>query len=143
MSRDAAFNSQLGRVLDLAQAHCNENTPVCEQAARNIVNGQPAFWSSSRGHDNALDGLFVIYVNAACEVENGFERLVENHPNHQWSDAALVERLLDKLIPLNEAAIADLHAAYGLLTDRGHTTRTEISHRLLRAELALSVGGAA
>lgn len=82
-----------------------------DDAARNLVNGQPAFWSQAT-YSTAPAGSLLYYANHFAGVERGIAAYHNDFPPH-CPDIGEA-RFLDTLIPLNDAAVVSLQAAYEL-----------------------------
>lgn len=82
---------------------------VEDSAIENLSTGKPAFWSFC-GNSNGPAGTFFLTINGMGGIEAGKEDIRAHFArNGRDVDA---EEWLDKLIPLNRAAVADLMRAY-------------------------------
>lgn len=80
-----------------------------DDAVANISAGKPAFWSTC-GNSNAYDGLLFEAINRLGSVEAGQEEYASTFARRGMDPRNEVH--LDRLIPLNRAAVWDLMRAY-------------------------------
>lgn len=102
-----------------------------DDAARNLVNGQPAFWSEAT-YSNAPAGSLLYYANHFAGVERGIAAYHNDFPPTAYDIGEA--RFLDTLIPLNDAAVASLQAAYDLTST--FRSKAELMKRRPVADLA-------
>jgi hypothetical protein len=80
-----------------------------DQALANISAGKPAFWSTC-GNYNALDGQLIDAINQHGSIEAAQEEYAGIFARRGMDPRN--EEHLDRLIPLNRAAVMDLLRAY-------------------------------
>lgn len=88
---------------DVIDIYDNDDATSREIAEQAMNDGRPAFWSMCSYHDQ-VSCNFLNSVNSM----HSFDAAVEMVPAHQRE----MERLLGKLVPLNEAAVTELSNAY-------------------------------
>lgn len=125
------FAAHLSRLQMLALHLDNGNTWAEEEAADNLANNRPAFWSTSR-YSNATIGIF---LDALCRWQRIDLAIAEcektmPHSPHSWRS----EDLLDRLLPLNDPAIRELARAYEAIGS--FRTPYELIRRTDRIEVA-------
>ncbi len=107
------LTAALTEIRRLSSRYMNEDTPGEEHAAEALEAGRAAYWSTT-GSTNALS-LWRDYVNIAGAVGDGLAAYRKDFGSKLAGDVRLIKRFLDKLIPLNDAAVADLDVAYRTL----------------------------
>lgn len=98
-------------------------------AVDNLVSGKPAYWSAA-GYHSANHSLFRQYINVEGGILLGIGALAYDFP-HSLTDYAAAG-FIDELLPLNEAAVGDLIAAY--LRIGSFCEPDELIRRTARAE---------
>lgn len=88
---------------DVIAIYDNDDATSREIAEQAMNDGRPAFWSTCSYHDQ-VSCNFLNSVNSMHSFDAAVEML---HPVHRE-----MERLLGKLVPLNEAAAIELSNAY-------------------------------
>jgi hypothetical protein len=96
------------QIIEIGFQFNNADSVAAEFAATNILAGKPAFWSSASGGHAAI-GSLIHEANALGSLSKGIASCDaisgrrHDHGKVEW---------LDKLIPLNGVAVADLLDAY-------------------------------
>jgi len=107
---------------------------IKDDAIKNLLHGRPAFWGSQgRGNDPA--SLLMASSNRLDSIKAAQDELAD-HFRRNGRDVYSAE-WLDYLLPLNNAAVRDLKAAY----ERARTFRTtaELERRTERFEASPQV----
>ena len=94
------------RISDLALCRRNWDTPCANAALANIMSGQPAYWYFGR---SSAASHVAPGANAKGSLIAALEGFAERHPH-----VGIAEDILDRLIPLNAEAIAEMELAYRL-----------------------------
>src|SRR5689334_4287170 len=114
MERPMPSPEALRNVRRLSSYFCNADDPGEERAAAALETGAPAYWATFKAP--GLLPLWRDYANTFGGIANGLaEYRREFATSGRDSDKRLVTIFLDKLVPLNKAAIHDLNAAYRAL----------------------------
>lgn len=101
------MTTAMARIATFADRLDNPNSLTAEYAARNIVEGKPAFWHTE-GYSNGPAGAFLSEVNRLASIEAGAVYLRGFFPARGYGSV----EFLDRLLPLNDAAVDDLAGAY-------------------------------
>ena len=104
------------RVYRLGRKLNNVDSLAQEDAVDRLTRGQAAYWSVARYHDSH-GCIMRQLVNTHRGIEAAFAEYHRSYPHSTMSEIAE----LDKLLPLNAAAVHELLAAY----KRAGTFRTE------------------
>lgn len=96
------------RLTDLARVLCNTDSGALKAADAALLTDAPAFWSTT-ADTNAMSG-WRDYINANGGIRAGLIAVRNDFPHTRVDD--VMERFLDRLIPLNDEAIVDLEFAY-------------------------------
>lgn len=126
LSTHPAFAAHLSRVQSLSRSLGNENTPDEEIAAGCLCTGRPAYWNSASVYHAIHVGLLP-YLNEGNGVEAAFRSFARDYQKPGFETTI---PLLDRLIPLNDAAVADLMAAYeicGTFRDRSELLKRDVT----------------
>jgi hypothetical protein len=105
MTSHAALTHQ---IIEIGFQFNNADSVAAGFAATNILAGKPAFWSSASGGHAAI-GMLIQEANALASLSKAIascDAISGGHHDHGQVD------WLDKLIPLNGVAVADLLDAY-------------------------------
>lgn len=137
MTHATALDSAFARVEALGRRCKNFDTLVARNAARNLANHQPAFWSSASG-SNDIVWMIVIYANEHQGMLGGIEAMDRDFTGKSSSFREV--RWLDKILPLNDQAATDLARMFIKLNT--FRTAEELSRRTDRAE-GFDMGSAA
>lgn len=102
--------AHLERIERLAEA-CNHNMDslACAEAADRLMEGNAAFWCTSGASDQFTGGIVAL---ANMYGNLGRACLERNWRRRGDADA---EKMLDRLIPLNHAAMMQLERAYRII----------------------------
>lgn len=130
---DPKLTSALARIELLSDYLDSANTLTAELAAKNLVEGKPAYWHNQRYH-NAVAGIFLEEVNRRAAIKPAAEYLSGLFVSRREYGT---EEHLDNLLPLNDAAVRDLMQAYR--TRGAFRTYAELIRRTDRAEEAAAV----
>lgn len=130
------FHSQLIRIEELARALDNLDSIASERAAGALVDRRPAYWSRATYHDQVGTQL-----RSLANLPAGFRASVDAYdrdfPYRAVVDGRFCEvprlsiEALDRMIPLNAAAIEELSKLY--VEFGTFRTRDELSRREDRA----------
>lgn len=117
------FNA--ARIDAVAGAFGNADAPMKRLALLNLGARQPAYWTSAT-FSHAQAGILCEAANRLASLERAQDELTDycSATGSPWRPTEL--RLLDLLVPLNAAAVADLDEAYtrsGALRSRGELER--------------------
>lgn len=98
------------RIRTLADRLDNADTMHEEMAARNLVTRQPAYWVAKGYKNKAPVWNLLFAANSFASLVAAERELAALFAHHNRTVAD--EQWLDGLLPLNEAAVADLERAY-------------------------------
>lgn len=127
MPSKETMTAAMTRITTLAYRLDNPNTLTAEYAARNIVEGKPAFWHAE-GYSNGPAGAFLAELNRLGSIEAASAYLNGFFPHRHYGSVDF----LDRLLPLNYAAVDDLAGAYAAAGS--FRDRSELIRRTERAE---------
>lgn len=97
------------RIRDLSQCLNNEDYLGMETEADNLVSGKPAYWY--RGRTSAA--MWVVWGSRTDEANHSFLKALETFVSRKPT-IDVVGDILDNVIPLNDAAVAELQLCYRL-----------------------------
>lgn len=127
---DPVLASHLSRIEVLMFRLGNADTRAANEAAKNLMHRQPAFWCASN-HNRAQ--ILVSYANTFHGIGEAWDALAKDFPpTHDLHDGAQDEALLDLVLPLNREGVDSLSNAYTLVST--FRTRRELIARTERVE---------
>lgn len=99
----------LSRLADLQDVFCNHDTGSAADAVRNIGLGRPAYWHIGSAGDHSSSGIINaanFYGTLAYAIETAGPLTDKRFATGEG------QSILDRYIPLNEAAVTELAALY-------------------------------
>lgn len=126
MSHPLTLETAKARIAGLAYHFGNADSLAMEAAAKNGANGCAAFWHSASGSNDVVGG-FLFYLAQTQDVVRAWEaeEAAFRRPSRMRDEA-----MLDRLLPLNDAAVRSLALAYRELS----TFRTDLFTRTMDAD---------
>ena len=109
MNAHAARTMNAATLCHLADRYDNHDDITRDFALSRMGSKQPAFWYST-SCTHTVVGTLCLYANMMGSIEEAQERCVDEFPNSTKNYRSW--EWLDRLVPLNEAAVRDLDAAY-------------------------------
>lgn len=125
MTPEEARTAHLQRLRDLADCRRNHDDISAENAVRNLIAGTPAYWCMANS-PTSLPAYATQLANSGQSLLSAMQRM---EPDTMARRIDIATAIYDQIIPLNDAAVAELELCYRMQS----TFRDDIRQREERA----------